>query len=52
MITARAKVAVADQPEKIRNIGLIKDAVRLVGGGRIIDDVKKTLKESLKELLE
>ncbi len=52
LITARAKVAVADQPEKIRNIGLIKDAVRLVGGGRIIDDVKKTLKESLKELLE
>lgn len=51
LITARAKVAVSDQPEMIRNIGLIKDAVRLVGGGKIIDGVKNTLKESLKELL-
>ncbi len=52
LITARAKVAVVDQPERIRNICLIKDAVRLVGGGQIMDQIKNTLKQSLDTLLQ
>lgn len=52
LITAKAKVTVFDQPEWIRNIGLLQDSVRLVGGGEVLEDLKKSLKSSLQDLLK
>ncbi|RRD95055.1 pilus assembly protein [Clostridiales bacterium COT073_COT-073] len=52
LIKTRAKVAVVDQPEWIRNINLLQDSVRLFGGGEALREIKTSLKASLQELLQ
>lgn len=51
-ITTQAKVAMFDQPELIRNISLLQDAVKLTKAGKVMEEIKANLKKSLDKLLK